>query len=116
VPVSVAEKDREFVPVGVKADVTKGTEDHSAEAKPEEKSAPGTSEPAKGTVNVSSDPAGAHVSLNHNFIGNSPATLKLAPGKHIITVKMAGYQDWTREITLQSGSEVQLTATLEKAQ
>src|SRR5208337_2027513 len=30
VPVSVAEKDREFVPVGVKADVTKGSEDNGA--------------------------------------------------------------------------------------
>lgn len=116
VPVSVAEKGQEFVPVGVKADLTKGSEERGAEAKPEEKSAPGTPEPAKGTVNVSSNPAGADVSLDSNFVGNSPATLKLAPGKHTITVKMAGYQDWTREITVQSGSEVQLTATLEKAQ
>jgi len=40
--------------------------------------------------------------------------VKLASGKHMIVVKMAGYTDWTREITVQSGSEVQLTANLEK--
>jgi hypothetical protein len=27
---------------------------------------------------------------------------------------MPGYKDWSREITVQSGSEVQLTANLEK--
>lgn len=116
VPVAVAEKDREFVPVGVKAEVTKGSEEQNADAKTETKSAPSVPESAKGVVNVASSPSGADVSLDGSFIGNSPATLKLAPGKHTITVKMAGYSDWTREISVQSGSEVQLTATLVKAQ
>ena len=66
-------------------------------------------------VNVSSNPASADVSLDGNFIGNSTANLKLAPGKHTIVVKMAGWKDWTRDINVQSGSEVQLTASLEKA-
>ena len=109
VPVSVSEKDREFVPVGVKSEVTKGNEEHA-----ESKSGATAVEAAKGAVNVSSSPAGADVSLDGNFIGNSPASLKLAPGKHTITVKMSGWKDWTRDITVQAGSEVQLTATLEK--
>jgi len=116
VPVSVSEKDREFVPVGVRSEVTKGRGDTSTEANPEKKLAAGTAEPDKGVVNLSSNPVGADVSLDGNFVGNAPATLKLAPGKHTITVKMAGYTDWTREITVQSGSEVQLTAALEKIQ
>ena len=112
VPVSVAEKDREFVPVGVKSEVTKGSEER-AESNGDSKS--GTAaEVARGAVNVTSNPAGADVSLDGNFIGNSPASLKLAPGKHTITVKMSGWKDWTRDITVQAGSEVQLTATLEK--
>ena len=44
----------------------------------------------------------------------APATLKLKPGKHSIIVKMAGYKDWSREMNVLSGSEVNLTATLEK--
>lgn len=112
VPVSVSEKDREFVPVGVKSEVVKGSEER-AEANSDSKSGT-TAEASKGAVNVSSNPAGADVSLDGNFIGNSPASLKLAPGKHTITVKMTGWKDWTREITVQGGSEVQLTATLEK--
>jgi hypothetical protein len=113
VPVSVSEKDREFVPVGVKSEVTKGNEEH-AESNGDSKSGT-TAEAAKGAVNVSSNPADADVSLDGNFIGNSPASLKLSPGKHTITVKMSGWKDWTREITVQAGSEVQLTATLERA-
>jgi hypothetical protein len=115
VPVSVSEKDREFVPVGVKSEVSKTKEEQAAEAKTESQTA-ATSSTDKGAVNVSSNPSGADVLLDGNFVGNSPATLKLAAGKHTITVKISGYSDWTREISVQSGSDVQLTATLEKIQ
>lgn len=122
VPVSVGEKERGFVPVGVKTDVTKGEgeqkavkekapDNKAAESKPAESTA---AEPAKGAVNVSSSPAGADVLVDGEFVGNCPAALKLAPGKHTVTVKMSGYKDWSREIAVQSGSEVQLTANLEK--
>ncbi|HET7207037.1 MAG TPA: PEGA domain-containing protein [Terriglobales bacterium] len=122
VPVAVGEKDREFVPVSVRTEVTKGegegknakektAENKSTETKPAESVA---AEATKGTVNVSSNPTGADVLVDGDFVGNSPASLKLAPGKHAITVKMTGYKDWSKEITVQSGSEVQLTASLEK--
>jgi hypothetical protein len=115
VPVSVAEKDREFVPVGVKAEVTKGQEEAGQEKSAGSKTAESAvTESLKGTVNISSNPTGADVLLDGAFVGNCPAALKLAPGKHTITVKISGYQDWSREITVQSASEVQLTANLEK--
>jgi len=116
VPVSVGEKEREFVPVGVKTDVTKTEEkkEASGQKATETKGSTAPSEAAKGSVNVSSNPTGADVSVDGDFVGNSPAALKLAPGKHTITVKLAGYKDWSREITVQAGSEVQLTANLEK--
>ena len=110
VAVSVGEKDREFIPVGVKTEVTKGEgkvpESSVADSKP--------AEPAKAAVNVSSNAAGADVLVDGEFVGNCPAALKLVPGKHTVTVKVSGYKDWSREITVQSGSEVQLTANLEK--
>jgi PEGA domain-containing protein len=122
VAVSVAEKDREFVPVSVRAEVTSGegeektanekaAENKPAEGKPTD-SAP--AEPAKGTVNVSSSPTGADVLVDGDFVGNSPAVLKLPQGNHNVTVKMSGYKDWSKKISIQSGSEVQLTANLEK--
>jgi hypothetical protein len=115
VPVAVSEKDREFIPVGVKADVTKGEEGVNQEKAADSKTTESTpAEPSTGAVNVTSNPAGADVLLDGQFVGNCPAVLKLVPGKHTVTVKMSGYKDWSREITVQSGSEVQLTATLEK--
>jgi len=108
VPVAVGEKDREFVPVGVKTDVAKQPEET---AKTSDKSA---TEQPKGSVNVTSNPTGADVLLDGDFVGNSPAVLKPNPGKHTITVKMSGFKEWTREITVQAGSELQLSATLEK--
>jgi hypothetical protein len=116
VPVSVSEKDREFVPVEVRAEVSTAPDEESDGAKTGTKSAASTSQASTGVVNLTSDPVGADISLDGNFIGNSPATLKLAAGTHTILVKMAGYADWTRQITVGTGSEVQLTATLEKAQ
>ena len=121
VAVSVGEKDREFVPVSLRTVVTKGEEEKTAQDKGTE-SAPPASKPtetapleaAKGTVNVSANPAGADVLVDGDFVGNSPSTLKLTSGKHTVTVKMSGYADWSKDITVQSGSEVQLTANLEK--
>ncbi len=52
--------------------------------------------------------------VDGEFVGNCPAALKLTPGKHTITVKMLGHKDWSRDIAVQSASEVQLTANLEK--
>jgi len=120
-PVSVAEKDREYVPVSIRTQVAKGeeensanqkaTEEHSKEGKPTENA---SQDPAKGTVNVSSNPPGAEVFADGDFVGNSPAILKLAPGKHTVAVKSSGYTDWSKEITVQSGSQLQLNANLEK--
>lgn len=110
VPVSVSEKDREFVPVGVRSEVTKGKEKEYE--KEEAETAP--ADQAKGTVNITSNPIGADVLVDGDFVGNSPANLKLPAGKHAVTVKMAGYKDWSRDLNVQAGSEVQLSATLEK--
>jgi hypothetical protein len=107
--VTVSEKDREFVPIGVRAVVSSPAQEV---AKTQSTAA---SESAAGVLSVSSDPSGADVSLDGNFVGNSPATLKPSPGKHTITITLVGYTDWSREISVQSGSEVPLKATLEKS-
>ena len=57
---------------------------------------------------------GADVYVDGQFYGNSPATLKLKPGKHTVAVKMSGYKDWSREITTDAGSDAKLSAGLEK--
>ena len=112
-PVTVGEKDREFVPVGVTTSVTKGSEESKSAS---QASAPSAApRDAIGTVSVSTNPDGAEVYVDDQFYGNSPATLKLKPGKHTIRVKMSGYKDWSREISTDAGAETHLTATLERS-
>jgi hypothetical protein len=67
-----------------------------------------------GSVELRSTPDGVEVYVDGAFFGNSPATLKLVPGQHTIRVTQAGYKEWSRDITVQSGSEAHLTAALEK--
>src|SRR4029077_20292659 len=66
VPVAVGEKDREFIPVGVKTDVAKGGDDKQEKqaATSETKTAEAPGESGKGTVNVSSNPTGADVTVD----------------------------------------------------
>lgn len=69
---------------------------------------------ADAMIALVSNPDGAEVTIDEAFMGNAPAKLRLKAGKHTIKVSMAGYKDWTREMTVMSGSEVSLAATLEK--
>lgn len=111
VPVAVSEKEREFIPVGVTTNVTKD----AGEPAPATTTTPAAARlDAVGTVQVVSTPDGANVYSDGAFVGNAPSTLKLAPGKHTVRVTSSGYKDWSREITVQSGSEVKLNAVLEK--
>ena len=67
-----------------------------------------------GTISVSSNPDGGDIYVDGDFIGNAPATLKLTAGKHSIKVTMVGFEDWSREIAAQAGSEAHLVANLSK--
>jgi hypothetical protein len=66
---------------------------------------------ASATVSISSSPAGADISVDQNFVGNTPSSISVSPGKHVISVSKDGYKDWQRAITL-SGGTVNLSADL----
>ena len=76
--------------------------------------APSSGAPVTGSIEVHSTPEGAEVYLDGAFVGNAPATLKLAPGQHTIRVTQSGYKDWSREIAVQAGSDAHLSASLDK--
>ena len=67
-----------------------------------------------GRITVVSVPDGADVSVDGNFVGNTPSTLSLTQGKHTVSVVAAGFKPWSKELTIGSGSEAKLNATLEK--
>ena len=115
-PLSVSEKDREYVPGMPNTRVV--SEKESKESQGNIKTAVPGSSPTiaeqAGTVSVKSTPDAADLSADGGFVGNTPSSLKLPPGKHTIKVSMQGYKDWTREITVNAGSEVTLNAVLQK--
>jgi len=128
--VAVSEKERGFVPIGVRTSVTKDAEENrnvsqnpAPPAAPEPEAllpaplppatAPLAGE-ATGTVLVETNPNGAEIYVAGQFYGNGPSTLKLAPGKHSILVKMPGYADWSRELSTGNGTDTRLIATLAK--
>ena len=65
------------------------------------------------TVAISSSPAGAEISLDGSFVGNTPSSLSVPAGEHLVTVSRTGYQNWERKIKM-SGGNVNLTAELIK--
>lgn len=125
-PISVGEKERNEIPAGIATQTARSEDtDSKASAKAAPAAAPVADASAAPTPTVTvaeaeavialvSTPPGADVNIDDAFVGNTPATLKLKPGKHTIKVSMTGYKDWSREMTVLSGSQVSLTATMEK--
>ncbi len=112
VPVSVAEKERGEIPAGIPVQSSKQS-DVQAKQNPSTPTASATEE-AAASIAIASNPEGADIYADDAFVGNAPATLKFKAGKHVVKATMKGYRDWSREIQVQAGSEVHLTATLEK--
>jgi hypothetical protein len=73
-----------------------------------------SSSSGKGKVLVSSVPDGADVYVDDSFVGNAPATLNLAAGKHTVKVSQDGYKAWTKDVSVLADSEVSLKASLGK--
>lgn len=66
---------------------------------------------ASSNVAISSAPVGADIYVDQNFVGNTPSTVSVPAGKHAVSVRKAGFQDWTREMNF-SGGAITLNAEL----
>jgi hypothetical protein len=98
-PVTVSEKEREFVPVGVATNVTKSSES-SAENKPSE-TAPVTTSSA--LLDISSTPSGADIEVDGKFVGSTPSSITIPPGDHDIVIKKAGFSAWQKKMSVSPG-------------
>ena len=65
-------------------------------------------------VKISSEPGGAEIFLDGNFVSSTPAVIRLHAGTYRVAVKMSGYADWKREVKILPGAEVTLDARLNK--
>jgi S1-C subfamily serine protease len=68
-----------------------------------------------GSISVSSVPDSAEVFVDDKFVGNTPETLKLSVGPHIIKLKFDGRKDWERSIEILKDSQLNLKAQLTSA-
>ena len=65
-------------------------------------------------VAVQSDPTGAEIYLDEQLVGSTPSVLVVAPGKHAFRLHAAGRADWSRQVSVLTGSNITLAATLDK--
>ncbi|MCU0289153.1 MAG: Ig-like domain-containing protein, partial [Acidobacteria bacterium] len=70
--------------------------------------------PKTGSINIISNPNGAVIWLdNVNTENTTPATLNsIASGSHTVKLVKAGYQEYTKNITVERGKVTQVNATL----
>jgi hypothetical protein len=98
-PVSVAEKEREFVPVGVTTTLAKSPE-ATAENKASE-AAPMTTSSA--LLDISSTPTGADIEVDGKFVGSTPSSISIAAGNHDIVIKKTGFSAWQKKMSVSPG-------------
>ncbi|GAX59732.1 hypothetical protein SCALIN_C04_0220 [Candidatus Scalindua japonica] len=67
------------------------------------------------TFNVKSEPSNAMVIIDGTESGNTPAKITdLEPGKHIVEIRMKGYETWTESVEANVDKESSITAVLRK--
>jgi len=77
--------------------------------------APAPATPVNGKIAIASTPDGADIEIDGSFVGNTPSDVQVAEGEHTITVKKSGFKDWERKLKVSAGSNIRLSAELEKA-
>jgi PEGA domain-containing protein len=71
--------------------------------------------PAAARLQIDSTPPGADIEVDGSFVGNTPSDVQIAEGDHTVIVKKSGFKNWQRTLKSSAGSNIHLTAELEKA-
>jgi hypothetical protein len=80
-------------------------------ASPLGQQSPAASSQATGSIIVTSTPAGGQVYLDNQFRGVAPVTIyNIAPGTHIVNMKLGGYSDWSTSVDVPANQMVQVPA------
>ncbi len=70
--------------------------------------------PATASINVSSEPAGAQVYVNHQLRGTSPLVIDaLKAGTYLVTLSKPGFEDYHKTVDLNDGIHFPVQAELE---
>ena len=71
--------------------------------------------PPASKLQIDSTPPGADIEVDGSFVGNTPSDVQIAEGDHTVVVKKSGFKNWQRALKSSAGSNVHLSAELEKA-
>jgi hypothetical protein len=63
-----------------------------------------------------STPPGAEITLDGRYSGNTPSVLGITTGTHVVVLFAPGFAQWKKELTVAAGSEVNVSASLQKTQ
>jgi hypothetical protein len=66
-------------------------------------------------VTLASDPPGAEIYIDGKFVGQTPSTIQLPSGTHLIEVRSRGKQDWERDLDVLKDSQLTLHPVLESS-
>ncbi len=59
---------------------------------------------AQASVTIDSTPAGADIEIDGAFVGNTPSSLAVASGRHVIVVSKPGFTSWSRTLNVTGGA------------
>jgi PEGA domain len=66
--------------------------------------------------NFTSTPPGAEITLDGKYVGSTPSEIELSTGTHVVVFSMSGFTQWKRELAVLPGSELTVSAILQKQQ
>jgi hypothetical protein len=64
-------------------------------------------------LSITSDPDGAEIAVDEKLVGVTPLRVIVAPGEHVIALRLAGYAGWVRSLQT-AGGKMNLAATLDR--
>jgi hypothetical protein len=68
--------------------------------------------PSMATVSLQSEPMDADVSIDGDFRGTTPFSVKLSAGTHTIEMRRDGFKPWSRELVVVGGDDTRVKAIL----
>ncbi|HSZ61320.1 MAG TPA: PEGA domain-containing protein [Terriglobales bacterium] len=71
--------------------------------------------PPAAKLQIDSTPPGADIEVDGSFVGDTPSDVQIAEGDHTVVVKKSGFKNWQRSLKSSAGSNIHLSADLEKA-
>ena len=63
-------------------------------------------------VDFKSVPAGAVITVDGYFVGNTPTTAQIPVGKHLVSVTKWGYESWSQEVDVAPGKDLSVNPKL----